>query len=116
MNAELALKPLLNDLGGDRQQVRELVEMFLDEAPRLMKEGRAALAAKDAPVVQRAYHTLKGSSAQFGLEEVRQQSLVIEQAARGGVMPSATQLATLDKAWAEAQKDLAAWAKAVPAA
>ncbi len=110
MNADQALRTLLSDLGDDRAAVVELVNLFLTEGPTLLASGRAALKAKDIASLQRAYHTLKGNAAQFGLEGVREQALAIEQAARGGAFPKLDQLAALDQSWAEASAALAAWA------
>ncbi|MEA3143016.1 MAG: Hpt domain, partial [Thermoplasmata archaeon] len=63
---EGVLRALLDDMGGDAEVVKELVQSYLEEAPRLLAEARAALAAGDAATVQRAVHTLKSTSATFG--------------------------------------------------
>ena len=44
----------------------ELVDTFLEEAPRMLDELRAALAAKDADRFRRAAHSLKSNSNTFG--------------------------------------------------
>jgi HPt (histidine-containing phosphotransfer) domain-containing protein len=46
--------------------VDELVETYLDDAPRLLGELDAALEAQDAETFRRAAHSLKSSSATFG--------------------------------------------------
>ena len=44
----------------------ELVDTFLQEAPTMLNELRAALAAKDADKFRRAAHSLKSNSNTFG--------------------------------------------------
>jgi HPt (histidine-containing phosphotransfer) domain-containing protein len=46
--------------------VRELVETFLVEAPKMLDELRAALAAGDAEKFRRTAHSLKSNSNTFG--------------------------------------------------
>ncbi|MFC4973110.1 PAS-domain containing protein [Halomonas beimenensis] len=56
----------LDALDGNRELLDEMVEMFLEEAPRLMTEIDAALAAGEARDLRRAAHTLKGSARVVG--------------------------------------------------
>jgi len=44
----------------------ELVDTFLQEAPTMLSDMRAALAAKDAEKFRRAAHSLKSNSNTFG--------------------------------------------------
>ena len=44
----------------------ELVDTFLEDAPRLMNELRSSLQAHDAEAFRRAAHSLKSNSATFG--------------------------------------------------
>lgn len=46
--------------------VDELVETYLDDAPRLLEELKSSLEAQDAETFRRAAHSLKSSSATFG--------------------------------------------------
>lgn len=46
--------------------VAELVDTFLEEAPRMMADLDAALAARDAEAFRRAAHSLKSNSYTFG--------------------------------------------------
>ena len=45
---------------------RELVDTFLQEAPTMLSDMRAALAAKDAEKFRRTAHSLKSNSNTFG--------------------------------------------------
>lgn len=46
--------------------INELIDTFLDDAPKLVSEMRAALAAQDADSFRRAAHSLKSNAATFG--------------------------------------------------
>jgi two-component system sensor histidine kinase/response regulator len=52
---------MLERLGGDAELLADVLEMFLEECPRMMQEIRAALAAADAPTLRRAAHSMKGA-------------------------------------------------------
>jgi PAS domain S-box-containing protein len=57
---------LLAHLGGDEDLLREIVGLFLEDAPRLLEETRAAAAAGDADRLERTAHRLKGAVRNFG--------------------------------------------------
>lgn len=46
--------------------VAELVDTFLEEAPRMLDQLEAALAARDTDTFRRAAHSLKSNSLTFG--------------------------------------------------
>lgn len=100
------LRALTDDLGGDAEVVKELIESYLEEAPKLLAQGRAATQAADAPGVQHAYHTLKGTSATFGAMTLATQARTIEQAARAGQIPSLEQVAGVEVAFAAVRAEL----------
>jgi CheY-like chemotaxis protein len=51
----------LEHAGGDKALLREVVEVFLMESPKMLDEARAALAAEDFSRLRRAGHSLKGA-------------------------------------------------------
>ena len=75
--------------------VAELVRTFLEEAPRMIEQLIAALAANDAATFKRVAHSLKSNSQTFG-------------AARLGALARELELAGLEKVIAEDAKALAA--------
>jgi CheY-like chemotaxis protein/HPt (histidine-containing phosphotransfer) domain-containing protein len=77
-------EPLLQRIGGDEELLRELVEMFLSEGPPLLEKIRAAIEVKDAEVVERAAHLLKGSACNFAAAEVVRAAQRLENLARTG--------------------------------
>ena len=59
------LHQLQKDLGG-AETLRYVISTFLEATPGLLTVLRDAAAQGDAPAIQRAAHTLKGSSATLG--------------------------------------------------
>ena len=56
----------LNRLGGDRELLGEIIEIFLEDAPKLIQDLAASLAATDALTATRNAHNLKGLVSNFG--------------------------------------------------
>jgi CheY-like chemotaxis protein len=82
VKSALDLPSVLNRLGGDRDLLDELVEVFKGECPKLMERIRVAIARQDAQGLEGAAHSLKGSSAQVGALAVSQIASEIERLAR----------------------------------
>lgn len=59
--------------------IGELVDTFLDDAPKLIKEMRSALPAKDADSFRRAAHSLKSNAATFGAKRLSELARELEQ-------------------------------------
>jgi HPt (histidine-containing phosphotransfer) domain-containing protein len=60
------LDDLEHSIGDDREFLRDLVETYLEEAPRLIATLREGIASGDVELTNRAAHTLKSTSASFG--------------------------------------------------
>ena len=61
-----ALDELEKSVGDDRSFVRELVETYLEDAPRQIETVREGIATGDVESTNRAAHTLKSTSATVG--------------------------------------------------
>ena len=59
-----------NQLSGDSDELRELVEIMIGEAPRFLAGIERGLANSQAADVEREAHSLKGAARVFGSEEV----------------------------------------------
>ena len=55
---------------GDEDAFREVVGLFLEDVPRLLAEIAAAIREGNAPAVNRAAHTIKGTAGNFAASEV----------------------------------------------
>jgi HPt (histidine-containing phosphotransfer) domain-containing protein len=56
---------LLARFEGDAEGLREVAQVFLDESLQYLEAIRAAVAARDGPMIHRRAHTLKGSICNF---------------------------------------------------
>ena len=90
--AEATFRELQDAAGADF--VAELVGTFLEEAPGMMAELRAALAARDAERFRRAAHSLKSNGHTFGAMALGEQARAIE--LRGLDADPARDVAALD--------------------
>jgi len=54
---------------GSEELLREIIEAFLEEAPRQVAAMREALAGSDAALLRRAAHTVKGAVRYFGAQQ-----------------------------------------------
>src|SRR5205807_918407 len=78
------LQTVLARVDGDAVLLRELVEIFLDSAPRHLQDLHDALACDDAPRLARTAHTLKGMLSYFNSTLTSQAILMLEQHGRAG--------------------------------
>ena len=59
------LSKLLDGVGGDRKLLRELVELFLTDTPKLVARVKRAIAGNNNVRLKDAAHALKGSIGNF---------------------------------------------------
>ena len=73
---------LLNAFDQDRDFLTEIVQIFLTDAPPLLKNIKEALRAKDADSLKRAAHSLKGMLGNFQAEEAARTASQLEECGR----------------------------------
>jgi two-component system, sensor histidine kinase and response regulator len=71
-------KRALASVDGDSELFHDLLRIFANEAPATLGKLRSAVELKDAPAIERAAHTLKGSVGHFGADAAVQASLKLE--------------------------------------
>ena len=76
------LAQLMEILDGNEGLLHELIDVFLEDAPRHLGRVRQALDAADGASLYRTVHTLKGSASNFGAPEVVACALQLEADAR----------------------------------
>src|SRR5207245_8268096 len=91
---------LLSRLEGDASLLAEIVDLFLESAPRLMRDLKRALVSKDAGKLERAAHTLKGAIANFGARPAFEAASKMEEHGRRG------DLAAARKTWGSVEKEM----------
>ncbi|WP_149108331.1 response regulator [Limnoglobus roseus] len=75
----------LERTGGDKDLLKELAGLFLDEVPTLMGQINEGIANRDGPGLRMAAHTLKGSAGTFAAAETCDAAWRLEQAGRDEV-------------------------------
>lgn len=79
----------LERIGGDKDLLRELASIFIEDAPPLLNRLSATLAEQDCERAQHYAHGLKGIAANVGGVRLEHLALRIENAARDGDLASA---------------------------
>ncbi len=96
----------LHRLGGQRF-VREMIDLFLDNAPKQLASARTGLSVGDLVVVHRAVHSLKSSAANFGAQTLQDLAARAEQlAAARQAEPLPGLLSELEAAFTETRTTL----------
>jgi HPt (histidine-containing phosphotransfer) domain-containing protein len=89
----LALESTLDNLGGDPELLRELLQFFLEIAPQQLDELQAVVAAGDTAAVSLQAHSMKGGAANVGAVQMAATARELEMLARGGSLTGAEALA-----------------------
>ena len=88
----------LESVGGDLVLLKQLVDLFLDDQPRIMADLRAAVGQGDAAGVHRAAHTLNGTMSHFGALAAYEAAKGLELMGRAGDLVGAAEaFAALEK-------------------
>ena len=74
---------------GDVEILREVAELFCEDAPSLLQQVRDAVAGADARSLEYSAHTLKGAVGNFGAQRAWECALRLEMMGRGGEMSDA---------------------------
>jgi len=88
-----ALNNLLDVLGGEFIYLEELIDSFLEDAPKLLGELAGYVEAKDAEGIRRVAHSLKANGMDFGAIEFASLCKELEMAGKSGEIDGAEGLA-----------------------
>jgi signal transduction histidine kinase/DNA-binding response OmpR family regulator/HPt (histidine-containing phosphotransfer) domain-containing protein/PAS domain-containing protein len=88
-----ALANLLSIVGGEFDFLAELIDSFLEDAPKLLAELEQFIAAGDSSGVRRVAHSLKSNGADFGATTFSNLCKELEMKARSDVLDGAGDLA-----------------------
>jgi len=87
--------------------VDELVETYLDDAPKLLGELKSSMEAQDVEAFRRAAHSLKSSSATFGARGLSEMARELEMLAKeNNLSEAATKLPALERALHSVETEL----------
>jgi HPt (histidine-containing phosphotransfer) domain-containing protein len=86
------LAKALEQLGGDETLLQEVIDIFLEEAPKHLEALRVAVTQGIAETVETTAHTLKGELAYLGVPEISKSASQIEEMGRSNNIKGATGL------------------------
>lgn len=90
------LTEALERVEGDMDLLTEMVDLFLEESPRMIAEIEQAITADNAQALQNAAHTLKGAVSNFSAYRATEASFALEKMGRQqNFTDAATALSTL---------------------
>jgi len=69
-------------ISGDKTLYIDIIELFFQDAPVQIRSLNEAVNKRDAPLIHRQAHTIKGSSANVGAMALREVSFQMETAGR----------------------------------
>jgi HPt (histidine-containing phosphotransfer) domain-containing protein len=79
--------------------LNELIDTFLDDAPRMMQDLKSALEAKDADSFRRAAHSMKSNASTFGAGRLAELAQELESLGRENKLTdTGDRLAALEEA------------------
>ena len=87
----LDIAAALERVEGDRELLEELLRLFVNECQGTLRQIRDSWSSHDVGALGRLAHTLKGSSANVGANELSQTAFVLERLARSGNLENAVQ-------------------------
>jgi two-component system sensor histidine kinase/response regulator len=82
----------LEQLGGDETLLQDVVDIFLEEAPKHLAALRLAVAQGIAETVETTAHTLKGELGYMGPPEISQKANELEEMGRSNDLRGAASL------------------------
>jgi HPt (histidine-containing phosphotransfer) domain-containing protein len=89
----LDLQKLDQNMDGDAEMLRDIVDAFLRDLPQRERELQESLTRRDAPTLARAAHTMKGLLLTLGAKPAADVALQLEILARCGNLGEAEGLA-----------------------
>ncbi|MFH1113831.1 MAG: PAS domain S-box protein [Pseudomonadota bacterium] len=108
----LQISKLLDRTDGDRELLREILDLFQDDSPRLLEEIRDAVKDGDHEALRKAAHALKGSVAVFSTDGAFEAAQRMErQAGLGSMTQVSNALKNLETEISSLLDDLAGIAK-----
>jgi two-component system, sensor histidine kinase and response regulator len=82
----------LSRVGGDKELLREIAVLFIEECPGAFAEIQEAVTRGDAAKLENAAHALKGSVANFGARDAVEAAFRLEQMGRANQMGEAEEM------------------------
>jgi two-component system sensor histidine kinase/response regulator len=89
---------LLDRVEGDEELLAEMIQLYMEDVPRALEAMRSALQQNDMHALERAAHSLKGSSANLAAKTAAEAAQRLEQdAKRGDAVGAEASVAALER-------------------
>jgi len=99
----------LQRVGGDREMLREIAQLLLEDAPPKVEQLRAARASGDLPAVKRLAHGLKGAVSNLGGLQMAEALRTLELATNSDAGEVGEPADRAIEAWSELERQLIEW-------
>ena len=87
-----SMEQTLEKLGGDEKLLQEVMEIFLEEAPKHVSALQMALDQGSGEAVERAAHSLKGELSYLSMSELSSSALYLEEMGRNSDLEGVSRL------------------------
>lgn len=104
------MRKLMEDIGGEADVMRELVDTFLEEGPRIVELMRESLEKGDVRSLNRCAHSLKSTAATFGAGDLSRICRDLEKTTEDLIPGDArVRVGQIEEEWARVREELLAW-------
>ena len=87
--------------------INELIDTFLEDAPKMIAEMKTAQTSNNAEVFRRAAHSMKSNAATFGASQLAALAKELEMLGKENKLPeTGDKLQSLEEAYASVQSEL----------
>ncbi len=76
----------LERMDGDAELLKEVIGIFLEDAPNLLSALGSAVRTGDAEAMEKAAHTLKGAAANISAKKLQQSAHIMQETIKKGRM------------------------------
>lgn len=112
MEGQFDIAKALHRLNGDWELLCELIQIFIEDSPKMLRDLQTAINNKDLEQLSRVAHALKGMASNFSNSPVEQLAFQIELSGKQQTLDGVERrLAELTKAANSLSTDLAAIAQ-----
>lgn len=81
----------LDRLGGDEELLQELIQIFLEESPKMMSKLQKAVSESDGEAIMQCAHSMKGELSCLGCDNAAKAALELESMGRNKTLGGATE-------------------------
>ena len=107
MNQVFDSNTMLERMGGDTDLLGEVIELFMEDSPRMLESIREAVSSENAGEVERAAHSLKGALLNMSADAAASIALQLEKMGREkALVDTAALVIDLEKEMVRLQAEL----------